>query len=257
MVVDLLISSSSGEGEVVQAGDAEHGMCTLSPFEAAVAWTFRPFIRAKVCSTRARSYACERLCSSFHPGRASPSSGCGMTSRCPGSRRPRSSSWNRRLPSHRTPSRRHQCGSYWRSVEFPAARAQSGERDSPGRLRCHDHNSHCLSLPLPTILPLPERDAAAVHLLSHPLHEPAHARVGYHVHVVAVEVGSRSGFSSRITPHRERLPAGACLPAVGMSVQAAGADTALLSSYGPASDCGRPTIMRRSRRRCPYYSMRG
>jgi hypothetical protein len=88
---DLLVPSSPGEGEVVQAGDAEHGVVDAVAIEAAVAEGFQVFIRAKACSTRARTLRCEVLCSSFHgssslwPG----SRRCGMTGPVRGGRRPR------------------------------------------------------------------------------------------------------------------------------------------------------------------------
>lgn len=45
MLVDLLVSSSPGEGEVVEAGDAEHGVVDAVAFQAAVP-EYLPGLRA-------------------------------------------------------------------------------------------------------------------------------------------------------------------------------------------------------------------
>lgn len=60
-----MVAELSGEGEAVQASDAEHGVVNAVTFKRQSRRIFQVFMRAKTCSTRARTLLCERLCSSF------------------------------------------------------------------------------------------------------------------------------------------------------------------------------------------------
>lgn len=61
----------------MEAGDAEHGVVDALAFQTAAAEIFRLFMRAKACSTLARTLRWKVLCSSFQAG----------SSAWPGSRR--------------------------------------------------------------------------------------------------------------------------------------------------------------------------
>lgn len=67
-------------------GNAEHGVVEARAFRRQSRRIFHVFIRAKTCSTRARTYLWDLLWSSFQPGSSvwPRSRRCGMTSPVPG-----------------------------------------------------------------------------------------------------------------------------------------------------------------------------
>lgn len=67
-VVVWSLALLSGEGEVMYPGNAEHGVVEARAFRQQSRRIFHVFIRAKTCSTRARTYLWDLLWSSFRSG---------------------------------------------------------------------------------------------------------------------------------------------------------------------------------------------